>query len=43
MTAKKAEAAVKNDKDLKATFLILCKDTQELSEQRKNETALCPY
>jgi hypothetical protein len=37
MTAKKAEAAVKNDKDLKATFLRLCEDTQELSEQRKTK------
>jgi hypothetical protein len=37
MTAKRAEAAVKNDKDLIATFLILCQDTQELSEPRKTK------
>jgi hypothetical protein len=37
MTAKKAEAAVKKDKDLKVNFLILCKDTHELTERRKTK------
>jgi hypothetical protein len=37
MTVKKAEGAVQNNKDLKATFLILCKVTDELIECRKTK------